>query len=79
MITASEAKDISGKAQFAQSGWAQLAESTIREACENGEDSATILLPLNVVEDMLYFLTDNGYEECIVTGAITGAMVTVAW
>lgn len=79
MISAVEAKTISNKAQFAKSGWAHLAESTIKEACENGEDSATILLPLSVVEDMLHFLTDNGYEECIVTGAITGAMVTVAW
>ena len=79
MISASEAKVLTKKAKFAQSGWAQLAESTIKEACEKGEDSATILLPLNVVEDMLHFLADNGYEECIITGAITGAMVTVAW
>lgn len=79
MISASEAKVMTRKAKFAASGYAKLAESTIREACENGEDSATILVPLNVVEDMIFFLADNGYTECIITGAITGAMVSVAW
>lgn len=79
MISASEAKVLTRKAQFAVSGYAQLAESTIREACEKGEDNATILVPVCVVDDMLHFLADNGYEECIITGAITGAMVTVAW
>lgn len=79
MVSASEAKVLTRKAQFAASGYAKLAESTIREACEKGEDSATILLPLNVVEDMVHFLADNGYEECVITGAITGAMVSVAW
>lgn len=79
MVSASEAKVLTRKAQFAASGYAQLAESAIREACSKGEDSATILVPVNVVDDMFYFLADNGYEECAVTGAITGAMVTVAW
>lgn len=79
MISASEAKVLTRKAQFAASGYAQLAESTIREACEKGEDNATILVPVSVVDDLLHFLADNGYEECIITGAITGAMVTVAW
>lgn len=79
MISLSEAKVLTHKAQFAASGWAQLADSTIREACEKGEDSATMLIPLNVVSDMVEFLTSHGFEEVVITGAITGAMISVAW
>lgn len=79
MVSASEAKVMTRKAQFAASGFAALAESTIKEAANNGESEATVLVPLNVVNDMVLFLADNGYEEIVITGALTGAMVTVAW
>lgn len=79
MVSAAEAKVLTHKAKFAASGWAVLADSTIREACEKGEDAATILVPLNVVEDMVNFLCDHGFDEVVITGAITGAMVSVAW
>lgn len=79
MVSAAEAKVLTHKAQFAASGWATLADSTIREACEKGEDSATMLIPLNVVSDMVEFLTSHGFEEVVITGAITGAMISVAW
>lgn len=79
MLYIAEARELTRKAQFANSGWATLADSTIREACEKGEDIATILVPLNVVEDMVNFLCDHGFEEVVIAGAITGAMVTVVW
>jgi hypothetical protein len=79
MISASEARAKTREAQFAESGYAQLADSTIREACSNGDDSAIILVPVNVVDDMVLFLVNNGYEHIAVAGAITGAMVTVVW
>lgn len=79
MLYIAEARVLTRKAQFANSGWAALADSTIREACEKGENSATILVPLNVVEDMVTFLCDHGFDEAVITGAITGAMVSVAW
>ena len=49
MVSASEAKVMTRKAQFAASGFAALAESTIKEAANNGESEATVLVPLNVV------------------------------
>lgn len=79
MVSATEAKVLTHKAQFAASGWAQLADSTIRDACEKGEDNATILVPLGVVDDMVGFLCSHGFEEVVITGAITGAMISVAW
>ncbi len=79
MLYIAEARVLTRKAQFAKSGFATLADSTIREACENGENTATILVPLNVVEDMVNFLCDHGFDEVVITGAITGAMVSVAW
>lgn len=79
MISASEAKVMTRKAKFAASGWAALADSNIRDACEKGEDSASILIPLEVIEDMVTFLCDHGFEEVVITGALTGAMISVAW
>ena len=79
MISVNEAKALSRKARFAVSGFADLAESNIRDACANGEDEASILIPLDVVNDMVMFLADNGYKDIVITGAITGAIVTVAW
>lgn len=79
MITANEAKVLTHKAQFAASGWAALADANIREACEKGEDSASILIPLEVVEDMVIFLCDHGFEEVVITGTLTGTMVSMAW
>lgn len=79
MISVAEARILTHKAQFAASGWAALAEANIREACENGEDSTSILIPLEVVEDMAIFLCDHGFKEVVITGTITGAMVSVTW
>lgn len=79
MISVSEAKVLTRKAQFANSGYAHLADAAIREACEKGEDTAELLIPLDVVPDMVTFLCDYGFEEVVATGAITGAMVSVAW
>ena len=79
MITVEEAKVLTRKAKFAASGFATLVESQIREACAIGEDSASILIPLEVVEDMVIFLCDHGFEEVVITGTLTGAMVSVAW
>ena len=79
MISVSEAKVLTRKAQFAASGFAAMAESTIREAANKGESEVTMLIPLNVVSDMVEFLTSNGFEEVVITGAITGAMISVAW
>ena len=79
MISAEEAKVLTRKAKFAASGWAALVEANIREACEKGEDSASILVPLEVIEDMVVFLCDHGFKEVVITGAITGAMISVAW
>lgn len=79
MISATEAKVLSHKAKFAASGFAALAESNIKEACSNGEEEASMLIPLEVANDMVMFLADNGYEDIIITGALTGAVVTVAW
>lgn len=79
MISVSEAKILTNKAQFAASGFAAMAESTIREAANKGESEVTMLIPLNVVNDMVEFLTSHGFEEVVITGAITGAMISVAW
>lgn len=79
MISASEAKDMTRKVRFASSGYAHIADTAIREACEGGEDTAEILIPLDVVPDMVTFLCDHGFEEVVVTGAIAGAMVSIAW
>ena len=79
MVSADQARALTKKARFAASGYASLADSTIREACEKGENSATILVPLEVAEDMVILLCDHGFEEVVITGAITGAMVSVAW
>lgn len=79
MISVSEAKILTHKAQFAASGFAAMAESTIREAANKGESEVTMLIPLNVVNDMVEFLTSHGFEEVVITGAITGAMISVAW
>lgn len=79
MVSASEARVMTSNAQFAASGFAALADSTIREAANKGEAEASMLIPLNVVSDMVRFLNDNGYEEIVITGTFTGAMVSVAW
>ena len=78
MISATEANIMTRKAKFANSAYARLAEVTISESASCGESETDILIPLEIVPDMVEFLTDNGYE-CIVTGAITGAMVNAAW
>lgn len=79
MISAEEAKELTRKAKFAKSAYPHLVDTAIREACENGEDTAEILIPLDVVPDMVTFLCDHGFEEVVVTGAITGAVVAIAW
>ena len=79
MISVSEAQKLTNKAKFAKSGYAHLADTAIREACEKGEDSAEMLIPLDVVPDMVEFLCDHGFEEVVITGTITGAMVAIAW
>lgn len=79
MITASEAQALTHKAQFAKSGYAHLADAAIRKACDEGESTAELLIPLDVVPDMVTFLCDHGFEEVVVTGAITGAVVSIAW
>ena len=79
MITAIKAKELTRKAQFAKSGYAHLADTAIREACEKGEDTAEFLIPMEVVPDMVTFLCDHGFEEVLVTGTMTGATVSVAW
>lgn len=79
MVSATEARVLTDKAKFAASGFAALAESTIKEAAAKGEEEASMLIPLNVVADMVRFLNDNGYEEIVITGTITGALVSVAW
>lgn len=79
MLYIAEARVLTRKAQFSKSGFATLADSTIREACENGENTATILVPLNVVEDMVNFLCEHGFEEVAIAGTLSGAMVSVAW
>lgn len=38
-----------------------------------------VLIPMDVVPDMVTYLCDHGFEEVVVTGTITGAMVSVAW
>ena len=79
MITAIKAKELTRKAQFANSGYANLADTAVREACEKGEDTAEFLIPMEVVPDMVTFLCDHGFEEVLVTGTMTGATVAVAW
>ena len=79
MITAIKAKELTRKAQFANSGYANLADTAIREACAKGEDTAEFLIPMEVVPDMVTFLCDHGFEEVLVTGTMTGATVAVAW
>lgn len=79
MITASEAKVLTKKAKFAKSAYPHLVDAAVREACDNGEDTAEVLIPLEVVPDMVTYLCDHGFEEVVVTGAITGAVVAIAW
>lgn len=79
MITAPEAKALTRKAKFAKSAYPHLVDVAVREACDNGEDSAEVLIPLDVVPDMVTYLCDHGFEEVVVTGAITGAVVAIAW
>ena len=79
MITAIKAKELTRKAQFANSGYAHLADAAIRKACDEGESTAELLIPLDVVPDMVTYLCDHGFEEVVVTGAITGAVVAIAW
>lgn len=79
MITASEAKALTRKAKFAKSAYPHLVDAAVREACDKGEDTAEVLIPLDVVPDMVTYLCDHGFEEVVVTGAITGAVVAIAW
>ena len=79
MITASEAKVLTQKEKFAKSAYPHLVDAAVREACDNGEDTAEVLIPLDVVPDMVTYLCDHGFEEVVVTGAITGAVVAIAW
>lgn len=79
MITASEAKALTRKAKFAKSAYPHLVDAAVREACDEGEDTAEVLIPLDVVPDMVTYLCDHGFEEVVVTGTITGAMISIAW
>lgn len=79
MITASEAKALTRKAKFAKSAYPHLVDAAVREACDNGDDTAEVLIPLDVVPDMVTYLCDHGFEEVVVTGTITGAVVAIAW
>lgn len=79
MITAPEAKVLTKKAKFAKSAYPHLVDVAVREACDKGEDTAEVLIPLDVVPDMVTYLCDHGFEEVVVTGAITGAVVAIAW
>ena len=79
MITAFEAKAMTRKAKFAKSAYPHLVDAAVREACDNGEDTAEVLIPLDVVPDMVTYLCDHGFEEVVATGAITGAVVAIAW
>lgn len=79
MISVSEAKVLTKKAQFAKSAYPHLVDTAIREACEKGENSVEFLIPMNVVPDMADFLCEHGFEQVKVTCAITGAMVSITW
>ena len=79
MITAPEAKVLTQKAKFAKSAYPHLVDVAVREACDNGEDTVEVLIPMDVVPDMVTYLCDHGFEEVVVTGTITGAMISIAW
>lgn len=79
MITAPEAKALTRKAKFAKSAYPHLVDTAVREACEKGDDTAEVLIPLDVVPDMVTYLCDHGFKEVEVTCAITGAVVEIAW
>lgn len=79
MISASEAKKLTRKAQFSNSCYASLATIAIREACKSGKDTVEIHIPLEVVPDMVTFLCDCGFEEVVAAGTITGATVSISW
>ena len=79
MITASEAKVLTRKAKFANSACPHLVDVAVREACDRGEDTAEVIIPIDVVPDMVTYLCDHGFEEVVVTGTTTGAVVAIAW
>lgn len=78
MISANEARKITDSVNFKNSGYADLINSTIRDAAGKGESRAEMLVPENVGRDAARFLEQHGFR--VVLGhMLTGALVIAAW
>lgn len=78
MISANEARRITDSANFRKSGFADLINSTIRDAASKGESEAAMLIPENVANEAAKFLEQHGFRV-ILGHMLTGALVTAAW
>lgn len=78
MISATEARCITDNAKFAKYGYAELINSTIREVAANGEDEASMLVPVKIAEQAIKFLETNGFRV-VSEMSMTGMVVTAFW